>query len=455
MSSYSFPTAFVDQMNGQLGPTEWLELAEALSRPAPVSIQYNTAKTNGTLFTGEPVPWNPNGQYLPERPAFTLDPNFQAGRYYVQEAGSMLLAHVLLHLPGREQFQTALDLCAAPGGKSTILLNMLPQKATLVANEVINNRYGVLRHNLTKWGRANVITTQADPKHFKPLRYSFDLVVVDAPCSGEGMFRKTPDARAEWSSQLVTLCEARQKRILAEACPLVAYGGYLIYSTCTFNQQENDDNVAWLLKQGDFELVTLDVPEEWGITTTRYGYQCYPHRTRSEGFYLAVLRSVATAPTKKKKRKKERPYYQPLPGKEQDVLKPWLQTDADLDYYQDPKGTMFALPQNSRTLWEKLAPLPRFAPILKLGVRKGKKMVPDQALALSVRQSDSLVKLPVNRDQALTFMRKQPLDRSDLANGQTGWHLVTYDDHGLGWVNILPNRVNNYYPKEWRIRRQV
>jgi 16S rRNA C967 or C1407 C5-methylase (RsmB/RsmF family)/NOL1/NOP2/fmu family ribosome biogenesis protein len=443
----NLPTAFVERMKDQLGE-EWPAFQQSLETAPPVSINYNTAKTDKPLFEGERVPWNPTGQYLPERPSFTLDPNFQAGRYYVQEAGSMLLSFVVRQLTKQHDIHTALDLCGAPGGKTTVLLNELPADSIVVANEVIKSRYGILRQNLAKWGRANSVSTHADSERFAPLAGMFDLVVVDAPCSGEGLFRKTPEATEEWSLENAALCESRQQRILDNSLPLVAPEGYLIYSTCTYNEGENDKQIARIMEQGDFERISLDIPADWGVTATQYGYQCYPHRTRSEGFYLAVLRQ--TAGNKPSSSKSKLKYYSNAPKAEMQAAQAWIKAPHPFSILTDPKGQLRMFPEPDLPLLAELTQhLPKVDPGTPMGTLKGKNFVPAHELALSVHLADAVPAVSLDEEEALAYLRKAPLQPWP---NKTGWHLMQYESWGLGWAKLMDRRVNNYFPNGLRVR---
>lgn len=434
-------------MQDQLGQ-DWPAFTQSLSSPPPVSINYNRAKAAGPLYEGTPVPWNDSGQYLPERPSFTLDPHFHAGRYYVQEAGSMFLAYVLEQLQREQTFRTALDLCGAPGGKTTVLLNALPTDCTVVANEIIKSRYAILKDNLAKWGRANVIATHADGERLAPLARRFDLVVADAPCSGEGLFRKTPEATREWSPENVAICENRQRDIVRQTLPLVAPGGVLIYSTCTYNEGENDQQVAGILEKGDFEALNFELPAEWGITPTRFGYQFYPHRTRSEGFYLAVLRKSGTPAGRVSKAPLR--YFSKAPGATEQAVAPWLDPNSSLALLTTPKGQLYAVPKEGLPLLGALSQsLSKIDPGTPVGVMKGKQLVPDHALSLSLHLHSDLPVAALDEEEALAFLRKAPLPPRA---GQKGWHLMQYQGWGIGWGKLLPNRINNYFPNYLRVR---
>lgn len=301
-----------------------------------------------------------------------------------------------------------------------------------------------------KWGRANIITTQGDSNQFADLSGLFDLILVDAPCSGEGLFRKNPKARSEWSPDNVQLCASRQRRILHNAMELVREGGFLIYSTCTYNPYENDDNVAWICEQGGFEVFSLSLPEAWGIVATQSGYQCYPHRTRSEGFYISVLQKTGAA----KKPGKVRPLrYFSTAGKLADKLSTqWLSPNGNWQVLSDPQEEWYFIDKQHRDLLARLSHTGlRITPGTPLGILKGRDLIPAHALALSVEQSSTIPGVEVEEAAALAFLRKQEL-KDHLATDRTGWQLIRYDGYGLGWVKMLPRRINNYLPKQYRIR---
>ena len=287
----TLPADFVAQVQSLLGVAETQSLEDALQGDAVVSIRLNRGKVPAMPLPGEPVAWCPSGCYLPERPSFTFDPLFHAGGYYVQEASSMFVSWVLRHCVGDRPVRM-LDLCAAPGGKSTLACDALPDGSILVANEVMRNRVQVLGENLIKWGHPGVVVTHADPADFTPLGPLFDIILVDAPCSGEGMFRKDPVAVDEWSLDNVDLCVRRQRRILSDILPCLKPGGLLLYSTCTYNHRENEENVRWLRDEWGMEVLSVpEVRPEWGILGNLLPgedfpvYRFLPHRVRGEGFF--------------------------------------------------------------------------------------------------------------------------------------------------------------------------
>ena len=271
------------------------------NEPSPVSIRLNPFKKSD-LKPGERVPWCDNGFYLDIRPSFTFDPLFHAGCYYVQEASSMFIDTILRHIrPDKTEPVKILDLCAAPGGKSTLISAAIEKNDLLVSNEIIKTRVPVLCDNLNRWGMANNIVTNNDPRDFSRLKGFFDIILVDAPCSGSGMFRKDHAAMNEWSEAKVNLCHQRQERILADVYPALTEDGYLIYSTCSYSHQENEDILDWLCESFNMESVRIPIKEEWGIVETQstqkkaWGYRFYPGQVKGEGLFAACLQKKEIA----------------------------------------------------------------------------------------------------------------------------------------------------------------
>lgn len=296
----NLPSEFIERTRQLMGETECNALCQALQADEPVSIRTNNGKKAPAPPQAHHVPWTDNGFYLNRRPAFTFDPLFHAGFYYVQEAASMFIAQIIKTCI--KEPVAMLDLCAAPGGKSTLVRDCLPQGSLLVANEVMRARSQVLAENLIKWGNPGVIVTNNDPADFSRLEERFDVILTDVPCSGEGMFRKDDRAISEWSEEAVELCRKRQRRIVADIWPCLKTGGILIYSTCTFNREENEDNVAWIASTLQAEVLPVEVKPEWGITGNLTGgdfpvYRFLPHRTSSEGLFVAVLRKKTDSGT--------------------------------------------------------------------------------------------------------------------------------------------------------------
>jgi 16S rRNA C967 or C1407 C5-methylase (RsmB/RsmF family)/NOL1/NOP2/fmu family ribosome biogenesis protein len=452
------------------------------SRPATVSLRVNPYKGFPAERCGkyEKVPWCGTGYYLPERPSFTCDPLFHAGSYYVQEASSMFLEQALLKImtdmePSRTQI-TALDLCAAPGGKSTHLLSLLPEGSLLVSNEVIRSRSAILSENMIKWGRSDVIVTNSDPKEFGKLKHLFDIILADLPCSGEGMFRKDADSRSEWSIDNVKLCASRQKRIILDAWDALKPGGRLIYCTCTFNTEENEDNVYELAEELGAEIVAVPVKPEWNtMGSLRHGipiYRFFPHRTCGEGFSLAVMRKNNDADGIRTKYKNSR---QPAPAPAE--IKRMLSEPDRFVFLSDGKPTagggaasgkaanvgdrhsgrtngIYALPEMHKNVYALLAETLNIVSAgIPLGEFKGKDFTPSAALALSTDiNPEAFFTVELSYENALKYLQKEAILLP--ANAPKGYVLVTYGNTALGFVKNIGNRANNLYPQEWRIRKR-
>lgn len=450
------PESFLKQITQQLD-VNLSDFQNALSSPPPISIRLNSLKQINWPENSGTVKWNTNGLYLKKRPIFTLDPLFHAGTYYVQEASSMFLAQAIAQTSSLERPMKVLDLCAAPGGKSTLISSMLPPGSILLANEVINNRYQILQENLLKWGTDNWVTSNHDSKDFKNLKSYFDLVVVDAPCSGEGLFRKNPKAIQEWSPNHVQLCSGRQKRILADAAELVSPGGILIYSTCTYNDSENEDNVRWLMETFPFTKVNLTLQPDWGIVEKAMGYQFYPHLVQGEGFYLSCLRKKdaenrSSTPKKKKRNKPNR--FVSLTKKQLPLISPWLENPTLFDFYTNDQGQVYAFPVvSTESILHLASLLPRLNPTLQIGTIKGRDFIPSPGLALSLNICKDIPFITLDKTNALLYLKRENFSLGEVI--PQGWFLIQYEGHNLGWAKGLKRRVNNYYPKQWRIRMEV
>ncbi|WP_312329845.1 methyltransferase RsmF C-terminal domain-like protein [Sphingobacterium sp.] len=415
------------------------------------AIRLNPNKLEECPFDSKgKVPWCNAAYYLQDRPVFTLDPLFHAGAYYPQDASSMFIDHIIQCLKLNLHAVRALDLCGAPGGKSTLLNSSLHPDSLLVANEIIKSRVTILQDNLMKWGNANTVTTNNDPAAFNRLPGFFDLIVVDAPCSGSGMFRKDADAIEEWSEANVKLCSERQQRILAESLTALKEGGYLFYSTCSYSSEENEDIVDWLLDSGDFESVEITVEDNWGIDHTYsvkhrgHGYRFYPHKLGGEGFFIAVLKKVGEQEMFNRKRIK--PEKSDVP---KGILNDWISNSDSLhtflhheDIYVFPKMYENDLKYLQNVLYLKNAGT-------NVGKLNRKELIPSHALALS----NYLVEyksVDLSLEDARNYLRKENIVVDTFA-GIQGWAIARFQGQRLGWMKVLPNRINNYYPKELRI----
>jgi len=436
----------------------WPAFATAMQEPPPVSIRANPFKIPGSFppdFADSPIPWCPGGWYLPERPVFTLDPLFQAGAYYVQEASSMFLHEAMRQTVDFSHPLRVLDLCAAPGGKSTLLASMLGPDSLLVANEFVRRRTDALCENLEKWGVSNIAVTCAGAEDFAALDDWFDVVLADAPCSGEGLFRKDPDAMREWSPGHVDACALRQRAILVGAVETLKPGGVLAYSTCTFNRKENEENADWMIRELDLEPVRLAVPEIWGIAQTDGGYRFFPHRLRGEGFFITLFRKKGVPSGRPRKTPSGFRSLTPVTKSQVQELQLWLRPDADFHFFQTPTGEVLGLPAPLETEYLALdAVLKNKWFGTRIGRFKGRDFVPDHALALSNAVSANLQGVELSRDQALLFLKKENFDLPPDAPPK-GWTPARHQGLNLGWLKTLPNRWNNYLPQERRIRMEI
>lgn len=396
-----------------------------------------------------PVPWSSNGYYLSERPLFTLDPLLHAGAYYVQEASSMFVEEAMKQTVDLSQPLLVLDLCAAPGGKSTLLQSVISKESLLVSNEVIQSRVNILKENIIKWGADNVVVTNNDPAAFSKIGGLFDAVVIDAPCSGSGLFRRDPEAINEWSEANVELCSQRQQRILADAWPCLKEDGVLIYSTCSYSAEEDEAILDWLGERFEVEGIRLKVNESWHIDEVQansgaYGYRFWPNKVKGEGFFIAAFRKKETpAPLRIKIKMNQEPA-----KKEAAIAAQWLQSSAAYRFIMQGQ-IIAAVP----TAWHDTIQLlmqelkVRYAGI-ELGTIAKNDLLPEHALAVSTNVNSNVVRVELTKEQALDYLRKNDLQ---IDQPHKGWALATYDGFGLGWMKLLGNRMNNYYPKEWRI----
>ena len=395
------------------------------------------------LILQEKIPWTDDGYYLASRPSFTFDPLFHAGCYYVQEASSMFLEQALKQTVDLSQNLKVLDLSAAPGGKSTLLLSLLSKDSLLVSNEVIRSRATILNDNIIKWGCSNIVVTNNDPKDFQQLKNYFDVIIVDAPCSGSGLFRRDPAAIEEWSEQNVIMCSQRQQRILADVLPALKTGGVLIYSTCSYSIAEDEKICEWIKNDLKIANEELLINSAWHITESGGGYRFWPDKIKGEGFFLACFRKKTG--DDKIDLPKVKPYA--FSKQEMDVLKKYVKTN-DITFLRHGK-MIKAIPES---LIADIAMVSTKLRIVSCGTEIGEiikdKLVPEHALAVSTILSDEVLRMDLNYDQAIQYLKKKD---PELITERKGWAVVTCQGQGLGWINILPNRINNYYPKELRI----
>jgi len=459
----TLPTALLQSLQDVAGFDKPAFTAVHDSGEQVTSIRFNPAKT--ALSGREPqvsppaphdkVPWSSNGCYLATRPSFTFDPLFHAGVYYVQEASSMFVEQVLEQTADLSRPLRVLDLCAAPGGKSTLLQSLISKESLLVCNEVIKSRAAVLEENMVKWGAANVVVTNNDPAHFARLENYFDIIVIDAPCSGSGLLRRDPEAITEWSENNVALCSQRQQRIIADVWPALRQNGLLIYSTCSYSAEEDEMIMDWVYETFQVEGVRIKTAKEWNIVETfsakqqMPGYRFYPDKVKGEGLFIAAARKkegALFAGARPGKNKIEQ-----LGKTEELLVRPWINEDEDIFLFKQ-KDAIMAFPAG---IANELAVLQSALYLKRAGIitgkLAGKDLIPDHALAVSTIVNKNIPYFALNRQEAIQYLRR---DEIKINTMYKGWMLVKYEGYNLGWIKALTNRFNNYYPKEWRIMKQ-
>ena len=403
-NSKSLPLEFLRHTEEVFGHDRFSRFLEAFDEEPPVSIRlnprkFNKQKSQTSILNSQfsPVPWCPDGFYLSERPNFTFDPLFHAGCYYVQEASSMFLDEIIRQLSTLNFKLSTLDLCAAPGGKSTLLRSALPEESILYSNEPIRNRASILAENVQKWGYANHIVTNNYPKDYRKSKLRFDIILCDVPCSGEGMFRKDEATIREWSPQNVEKCWKLQREIVADAWECLNEGGLLIYSTCTFNTKENEENIRWILSEYEAEVLKMETKPEWNITGSLLEgfnepvYRFIPGITRGEGLFMCVLKKGQTS------------------------VVPKSDTHRTKARHTSCQSLIHVLSDG--------------------GTSDGKQSCHQEELSYP---------------QAMAYLRHEALVLPEET--PRGLVEVCFLGHPLGLVKNIGNRANNLYPKEWKIK---
>ncbi len=440
-----FPASFIQKMQALL-KGEADAFFESQENLPPISLRTHPQKKYGSIFSeAQKVKWCHEGIYLESRPVFTYDPFFHGGSYYVQEAGSMLLEKFIVPILEENKNAKILDLCGAPGGKSTHILSLMKGDGILVSNEIIPLRNKILRQNIAKWGYSNCIVTQNKAEDFARGDVQFDVIIVDAPCSGEGLFRKDDQAILEWSTDQVMVCSQRQTKILEDILPALKPGGYLIYSTCTYESAENDGQIEQLISNFGMEVITPEPPS--GIASTKYGWQAFPHLVKSEGFYCCLLKKDGelnsdnfSSTTKGSTKKSGLPPFDK-----------WLINENSFIITQQ-QDFIYANTTDVHELTQQLSKTNyiRMSGIL-MGEMKGKDFIPSAELALSLHLNRKLSTVELTKQESINYLCGEPLQAQSI---DLGWHLVTYQNLPLGWAKKIANRWNNYYPKEWRIQNK-
>lgn len=418
MPSAALPAGFKEYASTLPG-VDAPSFLRAMEDPPAVSIKLNRRKILSTTDIGysglRPVKWCASGFYLPERPQFTLNPLLHAGVFYVQDASSMIYETIverLVESGDLKEGATIADFCAAPGGKTTSMINAVPDGVLVVANEYSGQRAGSLRENLLKWGYPEILVTNSPTRDLSSGAPLFDLVAVDAPCSGEGMMRKEEVARTQWSRTLVDHCAALQKEILRDAVGALKDGGVLVYSTCTFNLEENERQLAWLRDEFGLEPMDIPLPADWGVGGALEGdipaMRFMPHLTEGEGLFAAVMRKPGTAEKGNQEKVKK-------------VIRQRAKVIADGIPTSKSKGRV---------------ELPASESVLAVDYDRGKR--PEAELDTA---------------QALSYLRGEPLVLDSEV--PKGFVAVTYKDHPLGLVKNIGTRANNLWPSPWKIRMRT
>lgn len=443
------------------------EFLSALNGEPSLSVHINPEKCEKAGLSvpdqAERVGWAHNGYYLKSRPRFTFDPLLHAGAYYVEEPSSMFVEQALQHIIKEIPVNRALDLCAAPGGKSVLIRSVL-NGGLLVANEPIAKRATVLAENIAKWGNPDVAVTSNYPKAFAKLQGFFDVIATDVPCSGEGMFRKDEVAREEWSLENVANCIARQRDILRDVWSALREGGFLIYSTCTFNRGEDEDNVRWICDELGAKTVAIETNDNWNISgdTTNQSlpvYHFFPYKAKGEGFFLALLRKNGDySPENRKRKNKTASSANVKPGN----FKDWLLKADDFAFHRNNDG-LFAL---RKQFDDDYALLSQNLNVIAAGVQvcvektskhsaSNNKSKPQYMPAPQLAMSNAFNKaafptVELGYADAIKYLRGESV--ASPANVSKGWVAVVYRNLALGFANNVGMRLNNSYPASWRIR---
>jgi 16S rRNA C967 or C1407 C5-methylase (RsmB/RsmF family)/NOL1/NOP2/fmu family ribosome biogenesis protein len=444
------PDTLLQSLHTTIG-FEQEKFIEAHHSIAPTSIRINLNKGISIEHQEKNVEWSDHSFYLDERPNFTIDPLFHAGCYYVQEASSIFLEHVIRFLKTQRNFELVLDACAAPGGKSTLLLDVMDAKTLLVSNEIISSRTNILIDNLTKWGNKNSIVTNNDTSKFKSLESIFDLILVDAPCSGSGLFRKDKEAIKEWSLNAVNQCAERQEKILDNLIGSISNEGYLVYSTCSYSEKENEEICDYIVNEHQLNSVQIPFTKSWGIVEVQssknkaFGYRFYPDKVKGEGFFIAVFKQEDGIKNTIQKNKGKRNFI----SFQKPFIKDFIQVSST-DEIIIKNNFIHCIEKSHLEIAELLS---QHLNIRKLGIEvgevKGENLIPSHALAMSnLNINSNIERLELSRELALKYLRGENIH---IDNTDTGWAIVCFENHALGWIKVIQNRTNNYYPKYSRI----
>lgn len=455
----NIPQGFIDEIKSYESP-HFDGLIEALSETDPsVSVRANSGKGIVVPDGADLVPWCKEGWYLVRRQPFTFDPAMHQGLYYVQDASSMIISHIVKTLVSEFEEDASLrylDACAAPGGKTTAAVDALPSTALVVANEYASARAVVLRENIIKWGTPNVVVTRGDASKYGKLKAFFDIIAADVPCSGEGMMRKDSDAVAQWSHSLVEECAMRQREIVDSLWMALKPGGYLIYSTCTFNRSENEEIIDYICRNYQAESVRIPYCDEWGIVeginTKAHCCRFLPHRVKGEGLFVAVLKKTKSDDCEQPRKPSAKIKKQGKNKQEQQFkeVEQWLQSPEKYDLRIIGSDQISVFPKHYAS---ELALLQSTLDVIYSGVTiasiKGKDIIPAQSLAMAtLLNKKSFHNHEVDYATAIAYLRRESVV---IESAPRGYVLLTYKNEPLGFVKNLGNRANNLYPQEWKI----
>lgn len=441
------PPEFIQRMQLQLGH-EAEEFLNALDRPSPTSLRLHHLKGRSSYELSEKVKWCDKGYYLETRPLFYLDPHWHAGAYYVQEASSMILDDVIKQLKLDDQPRIWLDVCASPGGKTGILAKHLGPGDVLVANEVVGQRRSILRENLIRAGFLNTFIAGEPASSFnEPFA---DIILIDAPCAGEGMMRKEAEAIRQWTPSLVQSCSLMQKQIVSDAVNALKTNGFLIYSTCSYSIEENLQNVAYFSEKHKLQCVPLSFPDDWGISTLQQGdyvgYQLYPHKVKGEGLFIAVLQNTDDEEPKYKKFKKPFNLFEPVP----EWMTSHLAASETKRLRKNNAQNQFVTAGAETKANEVLMYMPRAECAAEAGELKGRDFVPSHFLAMAGAQHVDYPILPVDRNTALDYLERTTTSLPSVE--KPGCYVISFEETLLGWAKYTAQGWKNHYPMNWRLR---
>lgn len=456
MASREIPALFADTVIPTLGD-EGQPLLNALREGEPCkSVRLNRSKPTDAVTQGDGVGWCEAGRYVESDRGFTLDPLFHSGAYYVQEASSMFAGYAVKCVAGDEPV-VLIDACAAPGGKTTAAIDSLPAGSLVIANEIVPARCAVLKENIVKWGYPSVIVTRGDTAALAKLGEVADIILADVPCSGEGMMRKDETAVAQWNPGLVESCAERQREIVSNLWQALCPGGFMIYSTCTFNRHENEENLAYIINQLGGEPVEIPVDEGWGIAPGIHTpYPCYrflPHRLRGEGLFVAVVRkpgepSSGHSDARRKDKRDRRKSVSQGPDR---AVRDWVSAPDDMNFsLADDRINAFP------TRWtDLLRRVESVTSVVHHGIPvatvKGRDLIPAHGLAMSARlASEAFPRVELSLPDALNYLRREAVVLPESA--PRGYVVVTHSGLPLGFVKNLGSRSNNLYPPEYKIK---